>query len=82
MYSTFVDAARAGRQRVGAEHPDPVELAAPAALDDPERRLHLGERHVGPGEAVERRLDPEPGAGAGAVGVDRGQVPVDQVVVR
>src|SRR5262249_41120378 len=49
-------AARAGRQRVGAEHPDPVVLPAPSPRDDPKRRLELCERYVGPGEAPQRCL--------------------------
>ena len=66
---------------VGADHLDAVELPATAALHELARRLQLGERHVRPGEAVERSLDAEAGARTLAVAVDARQPPVDQIVV-
>ena len=50
-------------------------------LDDAVRALDLGERDVGPAEAVAGRLHAEARAGAPPDGVDPRQMPVDQVVV-
>ncbi len=49
---TRVEPAAAGRQLVDAERADAVVLAGAPDLDDPVRALDLGERHVGPAEAV------------------------------
>jgi hypothetical protein len=74
-------AARRRLQRVHAEHPDPVVLAAPAALENLERRLKVGQHHVAPRESLQRRFAPEPRPRALAVRIGTRQVPVDQIVV-
>src|SRR3954454_21774690 len=74
--------ARGGLERPLREGLDPVELAAAADADDAARGLDLGEAHVPPREALERRVHPVAGAGAAAVGVRPGQVPLLEVVVR
>src|SRR3954452_11612402 len=61
---------------------DAVELAAAADRDDLARRIDLDEGEVAPAEALERPVHLVAGARPAAVGVDAGEPPVLQVVVR
>src|SRR5947209_1071509 len=74
-------AARARRELVYAERANAIVLARAPDLHYAVRSLDLGERHVGPAEAVPRRLHAKARAGAQTNRVDSRQVPLDQVVV-
>src|SRR3954451_18067394 len=60
---------------------DAVELPPATAQEDAVGALGLGDRHVRPAEADERRLDAETGSGADPDALLAGQVPVLEEVV-